>query len=941
MLFVPLCRKKAMQSSNLFQIPELAYAPLPTGAYDAALDSITKCGFSRDAILEQYSFSSASVKAPIKLNAFAFAHPIRRNPGEYASFTLYNAVNGLNDEAIVSILAESAAPFHIIHRHDRFSFWASTVKNSQPEPLPILSGIPYDQLADALGEYAPDLEPQHIIDVKLGRDTFTLPILREIQPVQLSFWAADITRPLLVDYFAQAVNRLRQYAGQQKMAITDETLTSLAIQLLGAIILADTGVLGDNTRLEDISMRQLFERAYSRFRRYFQPELLLAYESAAEQAYWVLRQVRYAGFVPEMLTSIYAAAFSKEQRKKLGRYDTPLYLTRRIWENIPVEYLPPQQRHVVDMTCGWGSFLIAGHERLSLLSDAPSSLREFLHGNDIDPFTSQLAGLGLLLSTSEDSWHVDHSDALKWQWLETNQPGIIVGNPPFGSVQGSSVTGTEEWHEEANKYLAQAIDRLASGGYLAMLMPHSYTSSLASSYYRKQLLEKCDVLELWGLPIKVFPDARAETMVIFAQKMQGPHKRSLNPVRVRTVQPATLQELQKIQGLAFTASGLTIDQSTWNEYAKNSPNSQNTHIMDYHIILPEYAWKFIRSYSVNLQAVAEIVKGASRGKLENRRWADYPFPKRVPWLTGIQRVMPRSFVINYTHAETIIYPNDLEEPRKSKNPVRDKEHILSGTKVLVVYDPNPSWGKRNKLAIERNHHYPSDSFWVITPNAFAEQQGVTCEVLAAVLSWDVSNAWIVEHLKSPAILKRVMNSIPFPKYLSQHECQILTEAVWKLEEAASDNQEAPQDATQMIDAILKAAYHLDDATFERLRKVAEWDSKPQVTLDIQSDQAKAIWNLSGVVRSVQAEEGTITLWMEGFHELQTVRIMPSMPGWMLRPGVAFRTKIPDVYLDDGSINPSNADWGMFRPQPYTYMSEEDLLVELSKLLHEDDRNRIV
>lgn len=925
-----------MQSSNLFQIPELAYAPLPTGAYDAALDSITKCGFSRDAILEQYSFSSASVKAPIKLNALAFAHPIHRNPGEYASFTLYNAVNGLNDEAIVSILAESAAPFHIIHRHNRFSFWASTVKNSQPEPLPILSDIPYDQLADALGEYAPDLEPQRIIDVKLGRDTFTLPILREIQPVQLSFWAADITRLLLVDHFAQAVNRLRQYAGLQNMAIPDEALTSLAIQLLGAIILADTGVLGDNTRLEDVSMRQLFERAYSRFRRYFQPELLLAYESAAEQAYWVLRQVKYAGFVPEMLTSIYAAAFSKEQRKKLGRYDTPLYLTRHIWENIPIEYLPPQQRHVVDMTCGWGSFLIAGHERLSRLSDMPSSLRRFLHGNDLDPFTSQLAGLGLLLSTSEDSWHVDHGDALKWQWLETNRPGIIVGNPPFGSIQDSSVSGTESWYEEANKYLAHAIDRLAPNGYLAMLMPRSFTSSLASTAFRKLLLDRCDILELWELPVRVFSGATARTVVIFAQKTSN-HQ---NPTRLRTIQPLTLKTIIESGVFNFTASSLFIDQSAWRN-AHKSPGSSNTYVMDYQIVLPEYTWKVVRSHSVNLQEVAEVVKGASRGKPENRRRVDYPFPKKVPWLTGVKNVMPRPFVINYAPAETVLYPNDLEEPRKSKNPKQDKEEILADTKVLVVYDPDTTWGKRNKLAIERKHHYPSDSFWVVVPHAFTKQQGVTCEVLAAVLNWDVSNAWIVEHLKSPAILKRVMNSIPFPKYLSQHDCQILTEAVWKLEEAASDNQVAPQDATQMIDAILKAAYHLDDATFECLRKVAEWDSKPQVTLDIQSDQAKATWNLSGVVRSVQAEEGTITLWMEGFHELQTVRIMPSMPGWMLRPGVAFRTKIPDVYLDDGNIDPSNADWGTFRPQPYTYMSEEDLFVELSKLLHEDDRNRIV
>jgi len=627
-----------MQSSNLFRIPELAYTPLPAGAYDAALEGITKCGFSQDAILEQYSFSSANVKSPVKLNALAFAHPIHRNPGEYASFTVYNAINGLHDEAIVPILAESAAPFHIIHRDERFFFWGSTIVDKQPKPIPLLSNISYDQLAQALDEYAPDLEPQRIVDVKLGRDSFTLPMLREMQPMQLSFWAADVTRPLLVDYFAQAVNALRRYAKRQRTEIPDETLTSLAIQLLGAIVLADTGVLDDDIRLGDVSMRQLFERAASRFARYFQPNILFTYEEAAERAYQILRQIRYSGFVPEMLASIYTAAFSKEQRKKLGRYDTPLYLTRRIWENIPVEYLPPQQRHVVDMTCGWGSFLIAGRERIAQLSDTPSSLRSFLHGNDVDPFTSQLAGLGLLLSTSEDSWRVDHSDALEWQWLETSQPGIIVGNPPFGSIQDSSITGTDSWYEEANKYLAYAIDRLAPNGYLAMLMPRSFTSSLASQDCRKQLLERCDVLEL--------------------------------------------------------------------------------------------------------------------------------------------------------------------------------------------------------------------------------------------------------------------------------------------EEAASHNQEAPRDAMQMIDTVLKRAYHLDDTTFERLRKVSEWDSKPQITLDSQPNLANAIWTLGGVVKSIQAEEGIITLWMEGFQEMQTVQIVPTMPGWTLRSGAAFRAKIPAIYLDQDRIDPGAIDWGTFRPQPYTYMREE-------------------
>ena len=929
-----------MQSPNIFQNFDLPYAPLPKAAYDAARLSLLKRDFPEEAILNEYSISSRNKDHTIKINALAFAHPIHRNPAEYASFTLYNAVNGQRDEAIVSILAESAAPFHIIHRDNRFSFWASSVKNNQPEPFHIKSGISYDQLDEVLNNYAADLNPQRIINVKQGRETFTLPIFRDnIQPLQLSFWATDVTSKLLVKHFALAVDILRKHTRQRlDTGAYDASVTSLAVQLLGALILADTGVLGNKMRLNAVSLKQLIETAHSQFDRYFQPELIDTYWEAAEEAYQILRQIRYAGFVPDMLSEIYKAAYSAEQRKKLGRYDTPLYLTRRIWENIPVEYLPPDQRYTADMTCGWGSFLVAGHERLSNLGDAKVSLREQLRGNDIDYSTARLAGLGLLLSTSEDSWYIDDEDALSWSWLETHRPNIIVGNPPFEADRKKSSADEKKRHEKANIFFKHAIERLAPNGYLAMLMPRSFTAAEASPELRKQLLETCDVLEMWELPTGIF-EATARTVVIFAQKKADFGSQIHDPVRIRTVQARTRKDFENSG--TFTASSMLTSQSVWNEEARKSKGSKNTHIMSYQIILPEYTWQTIASQNANLQKYSQIIRGAIVGqKPENKRWTDYPFPQQVPWLTGVKEVIKRPFFIDYSQATTITYPNDLEEPRKSKNLKQDKEHILAGKKVVVAYDLDTTWGKRNKLAIERKNHYVSDGFWVVVPNAFAQIKGITCEVFAAVLNWDVSNAWIVEHLKSPAIPKRAMNTIPFPEDLSENDCKDLTEAVWKLEEAASLNKEAPSEATQPIDTILKAAYHLDDVTFERLRKIIEWDSKPHITLDVQPDQNNATWILSGVVDSMHAEEGTITLWLEGFHELQTVQIVPSMPGWMLRLGAAFRTRIPDAYVDEDRIDPGAVDWGNFLPQPYTYMREEELLAELSNLLHEDDKYRI-
>lgn len=925
-----------MQKLNNFQQPEFPYEPLPRDAYDAARTSILRRNFPEKAFLDEYCFSTRYGGHTVKVNTLVFAHSTRRNLAEYASFTIYNAVNGLSDDVIVRTLAESAALFHIIHRQNRFSFWASSINSlNQVQPIPVETDIAYDQLDSVLSKYADDLQPKRIVSVKQGRDTFTLPIFRDkIQPLQLTLWAIDVTRKLLVDHFEKAVEILRSYARKRPdIGAYDERLTSLAIQLLGALILADTGALGDEMRLNTVSLRELVRTAHSKFERYFQLDLFENNYEVAKEVYLVLRQIRYAGFVPDMLSDLYTKAFSKEQRRKLGRFDTPLYLTRRILENIPVEYLRPDQRIIADMTGGWGSFLIAGHERLSMLSDIKRSLREQLRGNDKDPFTAQLEGLGLLLSTLEDSWYIDHEDALDWNWLKTHQPNIIVGNPPFGSVQDAAVTGEDGWYEEANKFLEHAIERLAPNGYLAMLMPRSFMSALASPQLRRKLLEECDVSELWELPTGIFSGATARTVVIFAQKHSPEQSFSQNSVRIRTVQPQTLEYTKNSGTFTFTASSLVVNQTIWHRNKKKG-NSKNTHILDYQIILPEYTWKAIHTRCVYLQYYTDdnIFKGASAGKPENRK--SHPSPKQVLWLTGVKKVMPRPFFIDYEQATTITYPNDLERPRL------DKEHILSGEKLLVAYDPDPTWGKRVKLAIDHQNYYVSDSFWVIAPNALAQTKSITHEVLAAVLNWDVSNAWVVEHLKSPAIPKRAIKTIPFPKDLSESDCQMLTEAVKQLEKAARLNKNAAVEVTQAIDTILRKAYHLDDATFERLRKVIEWDEQPQITLDLEPDRAITDWVISGVVDSINAEQGIITLWMEGFHELQTVQIVSAMPGWMLRSGAAFRTKIPHKFVKQGSIDRDTIDWGIFQPQPYSYLNEEELFEELGKLLHAEDRDRI-
>ena len=912
--------------------PLIPYFDLPRNAFEAVHDSLVGLGFADEAILTEYSFSTQSGQA-VKINALASAHPKHHTPtAEYAGFTVYSAQNGLDDYGIVQTLAYSAAPFHLIHRDGKFAFWASNVQTSQPQPLNIQHDVAYDQLKNVLREYEVDLKPQRIVEVKQGRSKFRHPLFAEkIQPLQLSLWAANVTRPLLVKYFGKAVNSLREQLKRE------ETTVNIATQLLGAIILADTGGLGETLRLEDgYGLDSLIEVAHAKFPTYFDQQLFERNADIARYAHTILRQIRYVGFSPEMLSEIYAAAYGLEHRKKLGRYDTPLYLTRRIWENIPVEFLPPEQRVTVDMTCGWGSFLLAGYQRLSGLTDMQdASLRKYIHGNDNDPhfLTSRLAGLGLLLSTSEDSWHVDHQDALKWDWLNLNKPNIIVGNPPFGGARKGKHQRTspnkKERYEEANKFLLHSIEKLALNGFLAMLMPQSFVASESAPNLRKILFKSCDVFELWELPIGVFQGATAGVLVIFAQKKNGSQQIYQAPTVTRSVQKQSLEYFKHHD--LFTNSGIAIDQSKWNEYSRKSKHSKNTHIIDFKLTMPEYKWQEIQDNSTEIQRLSIVFPGAIVGDPERGIWSDYEFPQEVDWLSNAKSVIKRPFFLDYSQSQYIVYPNDLEWPRKDRRrPEYDKEKYLSNDKVLLSATNNPSWGRRIKVGIERKSHYVSDSFWIIVPNQEGVPNNMTLEVLAAVVNWKVSNAWIVEHLKYPKIPARAIRTIPFPKNLSKDDCQTITEAVHRIEAAVMDNKPEPEDAVKTIDDILKAAYQLDDETYNRLTMIYEWDTNPQITLDVQPNP-EAQWEISGIVESVNAADGTITLWLNGFDHFETVLISAVMPGWLLRPNAAFRTTIPREYARKQTL--ANVAWGKFYPQEYTYLNEEELFEQLTQTFY--------
>ncbi len=96
------------------------------------------------------------------------------------------------------------------------------------------------------------------------------------------------------------------------------------------------------------------------------------------------------------------------------------------------------------------------------------------------------------------------------------------------------------------------------------------------------------------------------------------------------------------------------------------------------------------------------------------------------------------------------------------------------------------------------------------------------------------------------------------------------------------------------------------------------------------DENRPTWQVSGITEAVDHEAGQISFWLEGFDEVQRTPIVPSMPGWVLLPEAAFRTRVPRRCVRAQSL--AGVVWGKFEVQSLAGLLEEELLADLARLL---------
>lgn len=240
----------------------------------------------------------------------------------------------------------------------------------------------------------------------------------------------------------------------------------------------------------------------------------------------------------DMVGKFYESAFvNKELRDQWGIHYTPSLLSKTLLNRMPIEELPPDNRILADPTCGSGSLLVAGYERLAEATylSVPRETRHqhlvnSIFGNDKDKVAGDIAKMTLMLfhPPHKNNWKVTEEDAesdqfgKKWLSKIEVRPTIIVANPPFGGEGGSKSHSKKprvrNQRDRSALILKNCLDILADGGLLGIILTETVLSQKLVKPLRDRLIKECQILDQWDVPIGWFDNVKRPAMAWVIRK---------------------------------------------------------------------------------------------------------------------------------------------------------------------------------------------------------------------------------------------------------------------------------------------------------------------------------------------------------------------------------------------------------------------------------------
>ncbi len=883
---------------------------------------LTGLDYAPGCIERDYTFPAGRYLVTADIVAFSNMH---RKDLATSCIAVQFCANGIELERYKRDLPYTAAPLAILPTANAVIIQPQTFRgDGGPAP----KEHRYDDFTEYVNRNRYSFLPTTLQAVKREGRQLTL---FDLDP-SLYKYASEVSKKELVRRFEEAINRAielvtRLHKGRQEnIALYKKHIVMVAIRILAARTLEDKRLVPGEAQATDAEA--LLRKAAGRFPGYFKWGEIARIENTTigRQAADIIldslgRDYTYRAISSEQLGYFYEHTFvSKKLRRDLGIYYTPQKVAKEMLKVLPIEEIRPEDRFVLDGTCGSGGLLTAAYDRLFDL--LPKSLEESkkhdflvqrMRGVDKDPFAVEIAKKSLLLASLPfgNSWTIEEDNFLEYDINKSGTtPRIIVANPPFEE------TRKEELVQKATKFLDKYLGMLPEGGLISIVLPESFLQNKSCRKSRRLLLGSTEILEMWQLPEGAFPMAQFGTVIICGRKKTGKANRS---IRFKRLFGKSSVQDTAFEGIKFDESYVSTVAERW---VTDAECEMNTSFF-------QDIWDKLARFG-KVGDVFEVRNGIIRGEsVKLSGVQQFESEGLYKYVSSVEQLEP--FAIRWEKtsdaAPAYKYPGKLQWPRTKLV----EEFKRKNVKVLVNSGMAPTSRWRLRAAIDREGYFVSQVMHLL----FVKQgASADLEVLAAVLNGHVANAFIDSFARKRWITEKNIEGIPIPR-LSDRRKNDIIEAVRTIEKAKksmarrgdliSELEMTVRTSTKNIDAILFEGYGLSDMERKRMLDFLEAGDEEHGR-PIVSSRLLDLGKVTGRIYRVDPESQTMQVWILGYGnttEPEDLSIPDSLPGWALRGNMDFEATIA---LDQGRKPASVRDMSFleFKLLRNAYLSDTEI-----------------
>lgn len=590
----------------------------------------------------------------------------------------------------------------------------------------------------------------------------------DVKPIQLDFIDLGLI-PALEGMIHKKLDRLlhetfvsiiKAYQHYNQKAPSSEYLFGLVFRLIAAKVFRDRNFPGQWETNDAATVLKAVENHYNTDAQNVLPAA--KYRREILDLAWniVSTAFHFQNLSVDDLAFIYENTFiTPKTRKKFGTHSTPPSVAEYIVRKLPFEYLPQNDRHIVEPCSGHGIFLVSAMRRLRELlpSDISDKQRHRylvnrLTGIEIDAFAQEVCRLSLMLADypNPNGWRLYNEDIYLTDRLEQElkRATVVLCNPPFEKFTNEERAEYGEAIERVQKP-AELLRRILSRppAQLGFVMPLAFNTGNSYHDFHRQLAELYGQIELAELP-EVFNYSDVPTTLLLAYERR--EQNTLVSISCRTFTHESFDKL-------FTEQR----EPTATSEVRSLPASSET---TFSLWIPRLSqvWRYLTDFR-RLGEKAEIHqgihwKGRPQAFKRGERRTDVISDVEKPgFKRGVARVEGSLRQYQVQNLQWLSLCKETQENNSYLNAWSQPKAVCNAARLQ-----RDCW-RLGAVADSVGLAFSKQFF------AFWPKDGITIYALAALLNSPLANAWCYVNDKQIDNRIQTLRALPLPRleYLMQ------------------------------------------------------------------------------------------------------------------------------------------------------------------------------